>query len=165
MSNLDKAIELDIQQKIVEAADLYEEVLKDGNAPLEAYLNLACLYWESMETGFSGAMKLSPEFQGRAFHRMYRVFDEAKEMYGDIPEAEFWKLYIDFIDYGGEPFPDKALELVQQPNASLVPYFHILFSYGEEKYREKVRQLVAEAKKSLTTKNRYIISITESLVE
>lgn len=165
MTKLDKAIKLDIQQKIVEAAGMYEEVLKEGNVPLDAYLNLACLYWESTDYGFNTGNHLPLGFIGKASDRMNQVLEEAKNAYSNMPEIEFWKLYFDFTTLGEDAFPEKALGLAQRPNASLVPYFHVYDQTKREEYKPYIRQLLEHCKKSLTTKNRYIISLIGTKVE
>lgn len=159
------ALELDISGQIEAAAEAYEEVINSQNGPVAAYINLACLYWECTDFGFSVGHGMEPSFMENAGKRMYEVLEEARKKFGDQPEILFWRLYFDFT-YLGEDMPPvaKCLELVELPEATLVPYFHVYVQTMATQYLPQARQLLELAKKEKTVKNRYIISVLESRV-
>ncbi|MAS38355.1 MAG: hypothetical protein CL610_30440 [Anaerolineaceae bacterium] len=157
MSQYELAVQLDVEQKLEEAANLYEAVIKESNAPLDSFINLACLYWVSSQPGSSAR----GEFYTRAGERMYEVLDEAQERFGKQPEIVFWRLYFNQITLGEPTFLDQALDLVGQHNSSSVIYFY-LYAEGNDDYIPFVRRLYEDAQNLKTTKNRYILSFLDS---
>jgi hypothetical protein len=162
MITLEDAINLDIEQKIEAASDAYEFILKNPDAKLDAYINLACLYWEVTDYGFHSAKGLPLAFVHKAGEQMYAVLNMAEQAFGKDPEIEFWRMYFNFTSLGDEPFPKIALEIAQKKEGFLVPYFHIYTQTKDEIYLPQVNQLLKIARQTLTTKNRYIVSILEA---
>lgn len=158
MNDIKQALELAIGQKFEQAAQEYEVSLTKSDISIDAYINLACLYWESVSPGTTA----SDTFFEQSSKRMYQVLDEAEEKFGKIPEIEFWRLCFNFITLGDPAFPVKALELAKNPKSSLVPYFHVYSQTRDSKYLPKARKLLEQARLQLTTKNRYIISLLEA---
>ncbi len=78
MDHFDRALELEKQDKIEEAAREYEHGISEGNAKLEAYLNLAFLYWQSTEYGFNVSLGLSKDFIDLAATRYTELLTDAK---------------------------------------------------------------------------------------
>ncbi len=174
MSDLEKALELDIAEKTVAAADAYESVLMDADAPLDAYLNLANIYWFVLESLPCTAYHFDRDFVHRSEKRMNEVLRAAEKKFPDMPEIRFWELFFAYI-FGTDPFHEECLELIQQPNCSLVPFFYLrCFGYkpaledqaqAEElalEYQAQVEELYKKIKNELTHKNRYIISVLDS---
>ena len=58
MSLLD-AVHEDMNGDFGGAATCYEQAIQAGNAPFEAYLNLAVLYWQCTDYGFNATHMLS----------------------------------------------------------------------------------------------------------
>jgi hypothetical protein len=95
--------------------------------------------------------------------RCREVLAEARVKLGDIPEVVFWQHYFDHINYGGEYSLklDMLLDLVSQPNSTLVPYFYIHLVTESSEHRQKAKQLYDEVRLLITTKNLYIIGMLE----
>ena len=161
MSRCDEALVLDIAQKVEQAASVYEEVIHLPDAPLDAYINLACLYWSSTDPG----QRFTHNFFYLAGTRMWVVLDEAESKYSTYPEIKFWRLYFQFTTLGEQPFVEQCLEFVKQPNCTLVPYFHIYSQTKEEQYSPKAKLLYQEVLVHRTAKNRYITSVLENYLE
>lgn len=161
MNKYDEAVVLDISQKIEQAADAYEEVIELPDAPLDAYINLACLYWHSTDPG----QRFTHDFFHVAGTRMWDVLDETESKYSGYPEIKFWRLYFQFTTLGEQPFVEQCLEFVKQPNCTLVPYFHLFDQTNDKVYFPKVKLLYQEALGHRTTKNRYITSILRNDME
>lgn len=162
MSAYEMALEHDIAQEIEKAAEYYEISIRESEATLDAYINLACLYWQATDFGFNAALNLPADFIKIAGSRMYAVLESAEKIFGHHSELTFWRMYFDFTSVGEPPFPEKALELAQQSDDTLVPYMHVYDQTRDEKYRIQVEQLLEEANSTPTTKNRYIASILNS---
>jgi hypothetical protein len=163
-----KAVELDIAEQFERAAELYELVIKEENPPVDAFLNLAVMYWRCTDLGYWASYNLDLSYVKMAQIRCREVLAEARVKLGDIPEVVFWQHYFDYINYGGEYSlsVDKALDFVTQPNSTLVPYFIIyLDSERSSEYLQKAKQLFEEVRLQKTTKNRYIISMLEGEFE
>jgi hypothetical protein len=162
-----KAVGLDIAEQYEHAAELYELVIKEENPPVDAFLNLAVLYWECTDFGIMAGYHLPVDFVKKAHVRHEEVLVEAKERFAEFPEVTFWQRYI--IDYRGmrtDFSVDDAIYLTTRPNSTLVPYFYIyLASQRSSEYRPLAMQLFEDAHLSKTTKNRYIISMLEGEFE
>ncbi|MBI4640130.1 MAG: hypothetical protein HY731_05520 [Candidatus Tectomicrobia bacterium] len=164
MSFVDEAIQKDVEGKVVEAANLYEEILKAGDAPLEVYLNLAVLYWEMTDYGVNAGLGLSLEFIQRAGKRYREVLRKAQEQFSMNPEILFWLLYCDFITLGEAPFVKQCEQLVKEPHCSLVPYFYLYMAYNGRKYHQEAMKLLDHCQRRPTTKNCYISSVIQSTI-
>jgi hypothetical protein len=165
MNKYTEALHLDIAQDIEKAARTYEEAIRMPDITLDAFINLACIYWESTDFGFNAAMSLEAEFVKIAGTRMWEVLDQAENKYIAYPEITFWRMYFKFTTLGEPPFVEKCLELVEQPNSTLVPYFHIYDQTKDKAYLPKARLLYQQVSDMKTTKNRYIIGILENDIE
>lgn len=158
MNILSEAIRADIEQKFEEASEIYEEIISNGDANLEVFINLACLYWEVTDFGFNTAHNLPMKFIHKAGERMYQVLDEAQERFGTVEEVVFWRYYFNFTTLGDDGFLDRAIELGES-GSSHVPYFYIYTQTKNDDYLAQVRQLIVEIENQLTTKNRCILSV------
>ena len=97
--------------------------------------------------------------------RLYKVFEEGRKLHPQSPELEFWELYIKAIHLGEDmPSLEKVLELTQQPNSTIVPYFWLYGHTENPVYLTQMRALVQIAQSQPTCKNRYILSIAERYV-
>jgi hypothetical protein len=145
------------------AAEAYEALLAQGNAPLDAYLNLAVLYWQCAEPGFLASTNLDLEVVKRAADRYGEVLDEARRRFPENPEVQFWKLYFDQITLGEPPFEEQCKRLVEQSTCSLVPYFYLFSASQGQLYQEQAAKLLDICRAMPTLKNRYIISVIEGV--
>jgi len=161
MFTFEEAIRFDIQKENIKSAQAYEFVNKQSHAPVASFINLACVYWLSLEPGSGAAM----DFRHLADTRLYEVLDEGQRLYPNALELEFWRLYIRQIHLGDDLVaPENVLELAQQSNSTIVPYFY-LYSYTKNPlYLPQIRALVQIARCQPTCKNRYILSIVERYV-
>ena len=158
-----EAVDKDIEQKIEEAAALYVALLATNAAPLEAYINLAVLYWQCIDYGFLSFHHLSDAFLESAYYEP--VLDEAEKRFGFQPEIAFWRLYCERMYGGIGPFVEQCLDLVKAPGCTLVPYFYLFVMAKGQEYHAEVRCLLGECKQCPTTKNRYIISMIGSTIK
>src|SRR5262245_36170266 len=133
MSLLDEAIQLDIAAakvvdednsseatkkyggKVILAAEAYEQITKGAAPTSEVYINLAVLYWQSTDYGFSASTGLPRDFISYAGERYGQLIHEASELHPDVPEIFFWKLYFDFVTLGEPPFVEQCKSLVAMP--------------------------------------------------
>jgi len=161
MMSLPSALHEDMDGDVVEAADCYEQAVQAGDAPLEAYLNLAVLYWQCTDYGFNAGHKLGAEFIGRAGERYPTLLQEADQCFPDRPEVKFWMLYCDFITLGGLPFVEECERLVKNTSEPLVPYFYLYSSSNGRGYEREASRLLRECLKQPTVKNKYIASVIE----
>lgn len=164
MDEFREALELDIAQEVVKAAEAYERILAKADAPLDAYLNLANIYWHSVHAEFNTSHKLAPEFIRRAEVRMKQVLHEAERQFPGTPEIGFWYLFFDHIFLDKGPLFNQCKRLVHQSNCSLIPCFCLrCFGYKHAwKYEVQVKDLHESIKNEPTIKNRYIVSVIEA---
>ncbi len=161
LDDFQHALDLDVGQALEAAAQAYEQVIAQPAAPLDAYLNLACLYWRCIDFEFTWSLNLEIAFIWRAGERVWQVLDAAEAIYPQFPEIRFWRAYFRLTTLDQPPFVETCCALVEQPHATLVPYFYLYSATQDSRYHEQARMLYCEAQATLTTKNRYIVSMLE----
>jgi hypothetical protein len=164
-NQINEATQLDIDQKIQAAADKYEKILKSAGAPLEVFLNLAFIYWESTDYGFNTAHGLPSDFIQRAGRRYIEVLNEARKRFTDNPEVEFWQKYFDYVTLGEESFIDHCRTLIDKGGVPDAVYIHLFSECPDPAYIPYLQRLLVESEKLPTTKNRYIASVIRSLLQ
>jgi len=155
------ALEKDIYEDILGAAEAYEKAIKEDGA-VDVYINLAFLYWQSTEYGFNAFHHLPLDFIKLAGERYPKVLKQAETRFPGSPEIKFWKLYFDYISLGREEFTEECERLVVQQNGSLVPYFYLYSMSGGQRFKDEAMALLKICKSLPTTKNRYIASVIEA---
>ncbi|MBK8033821.1 MAG: hypothetical protein IPK17_30845 [Chloroflexi bacterium] len=93
MDDFQHALDLDVRQELEAAAHAYEQIIAQPDAPLDAYLNLACLYWRCIDFEFTWSLNLEIAFIWRAGERVWQVLDAADAAYPDCAEIRFWRAY------------------------------------------------------------------------
>jgi hypothetical protein len=161
MNRLKKAIDLDVEQRVVAAAQAYEETIMDATASAEAFLGLAFLYWNCTDIGFSGAHHLRADFVRRAGIRYQEILTAAKTRFGELLELRFWEKYFAFAGIGDPPFVDDCIEWLKSPDAPGIIYLHLYDQTASPQYVPFVQKIIAEAQRVPTAKNRYIVSLLE----
>lgn len=159
---LDKAVQNDVDGHVIKAAALYEQCLADKrNVSVDAFLNLAVLYWVVTDYGYNAGLQLPIDFIHTAGERYEPVLEEAARRFSSFPESTFWIKYTRAISLGEDSFVEECLEMVQSPHCSLVPYFYLFVNIGNE-YLMQAQQLLQMCRMLPTTKNIYITSILET---
>jgi hypothetical protein len=154
---LDDAAKLDAEDRPLEAAQAYELAIRQGSAPIEAYINLACIYLNLRDFGYASYHRIPLETQEAASDRFQRVLTEAEARFGKYPELEFWRRYFSFFAFGEEPFYEEAANLAGQGVS--VAYLHLA---GQGHYQRETRALLESVKLGRTTKERFIASVLKS---
>jgi len=155
------ALEKDIHEDVLGAVGAYEKVIQQ-NGPVDAYMNLAFICWQSTEYGFNAAYHLPLEFIKLAGERYPKVLQKAETLFPDTPEIEFWKLYFDYMTLGADAFTAQCERLVAQPNCSLVPYFYLYSMSDGRCFEDEAMDLLKICKSLPTLKNQYIASVIEA---
>ena len=146
--------------EILRAAELYEASLNDASE--EALINLAVLYWQMTDYGFSTTLRLSPEVVERAGLRFNEVLDEAARKYPGSAAVAFWRRYIAWADLG-DPFDaEDCRQLLRENPEYLEPAMYLFStSQGRESEREALT-LLAQCQRLGTVRARYVASVIES---
>ena len=151
------ALNDDTSEHIVAASEGYESLLK-GEATVDTYLNLACLYWRVTDFGFVSHYHLSDAFYLRAGERCYEVLVQAREKFPQCPELIFWQRYFAWADRNESFTDEECLRIAMMPNSSLVPFFR-LYSPSNNAFEKEARLLLVQCLEIPTMKNRYIVPI------
>lgn len=159
MSRFAEALDLDLRQDVLPCAAAYTDAMVEPSAPLEVFINLAFLYWNCTDPGFSGAHHLDSQFVRLAGDRYGEVLQAALTRWPHAVEPQFWEKYFDFAGLGGPDFVDECLGWAQAPGAPDVLALHIYDQTGDERWLPTVARLLREAEHCPTTKNRYIASV------
>jgi len=158
MKTLSRAIELEAKDDIVDAAEAYERLLAQGDAPAEAYVNAAFLYWQATELGFSATKHLDEKFVERAGIRYEQILEEASCRFPEDPEVAFWRRYLAYVSLG-EPEFESDCKLITEKGTTLVPYFYLFAASDGRKHAEEAANLLQCCASTPTYKNRYILSV------
>jgi hypothetical protein len=160
-TSLKGARELSLRGRIVEAGEVYENIIA-SRRDLDAYVDLAILYWQATSSGFSTYYRLDEEFVAFASTRYQVLLHDAAIVHSGRVEPEFWRLYIGVIEYGDPEFIDRCKQFVASEPDCLVPYLHLHVTSESDRYLEKAIELAAECKAAPSVKNNYILSVLGS---
>jgi hypothetical protein len=161
MSAIEEARLLDRADRPLEAVAAYERALQHPDVGIVDHLDLAVLYIECCETGYSARHQLSQDFVAKAFDQARRVLDQAEERFDYHNEVDFWRYYSEFYLLGGAPDVARCEDLGRR-GPSLVPYFHLFALPGGERYSRFAGRLLEEVKEGRTARERHIRSVLES---
>ncbi len=160
---LAEAREAERQERVEEAASLYEAALGVGPKPLGVLLDLAVLYWQATDFGYLSQRKLPHDFVARAGRRFIEVLSEAAQVYPDSGEVAFWQRYISWVDLG-EPFPIEACAtLLERDPATLIPVMVLFGTARGEDYAQEAAELLRRCQAEGTTRGRYVTSVLEGI--
>jgi hypothetical protein len=154
----EEALRLDAQDVPVRAIAAYERYLAESPRDLDAYINLAVLYFECSDPGFAAAHEIPHAVLAASTEKAEALLNTAEERFGWRAEIEFWRKYVRFVALGDPPFYERAVELATA-GESLVPYLHLA---GHGPYQEEARALLNAVASGRSTKDRYIRSVLES---
>jgi hypothetical protein len=156
------AIAQEINGQYLEAVKSYEELLKNSSTTsLEAYVNLAFLYWEfASEFTFNEVHKIPGTWSEIGGKRYPIILEHGLNIYPNSVELHFWKRYFSHILFGDE-FTKQDCEFIIQRygiTESLVPYF-FLYLFDNLAYQGYLNTLLKECDDFPTAKNIYIKSV------
>lgn len=155
-------ISSEINGQYLQATKEYETVIENsGDVPIEAYTNLAFLYWEfAIEPPFARNYSIPEEWSLIAGERYPIIIQKGLVKYPQSVELHFWQRYFSHILWADEFTQEECEQLVEKygDTESIVPYF-FLYLFDKEKYKEKRNQLLKRCEELPTAKNQYIKSI------
>lgn len=155
MNNFDRAIEAEKQDQLVRAAELYEEIISRQNTPqLDAFINLIFLYFEAQDHATQVEQNLSIDYVSRAYNRIKSLFEQAKRLYPESVELDFWKNYIFFV-YPYGPAYDQIDPKFFQQKKEVIPYF-LAYKPLTGEHSEQAKKIWELVKHGKTFKERYI---------
>ena len=165
MNSMVTALELDRSDHPVEAADAYEEALREHTSLRDAQVNLVGIYFAALDGGYSAAHHLSQEFIDRSDKRLNELVNGLGLALQDT-ELDFWKRYYK-VRVLGESW-DKAFpigyEKIVINGSYLAPYLALFLSAGGKKYELELRHLLEEVRESRTQRERELKSVVESVI-
>ena len=165
MSKRVHAIAADRDGRLIDAAELYEELLAEEAHSLEVFLNLSVLYWQVSDFGFWTGKGLPEKFVKHAGGRLHDLLGVEFYAYRECVEARFWKKYILWADLG-EEFTAEECEGMLRSNQRVVSPFMFLFAETKgNHYREQAMELLAECRAERTTRARYVQSVIEGVLK
>jgi hypothetical protein len=98
MANDVAAVVADREGNMELAFDFYGDAIARGDAPLDYYLNLAVLCWETYEYPVILQHKLTESFRARAAHKIFPTLAQAGERFPSHPGPIFWSKFIREIE-------------------------------------------------------------------
>ena len=145
------------EDRLPEAACVYEEILRIGNGKekAETYLNLALVYLSAMDPALSAHAGLSRDFQAFAGRRFREVLEETLKRWPRSVEAWFWLRYADRLYHDGECFLRECEDRLSESD-DIVPYAYLALARGERPYSQQIRALRVLSRVQLTARMRYI---------
>ncbi|WP_316410975.1 hypothetical protein [Mesoterricola sediminis] len=158
--NLNQIHKIELDGQIESAAKHYEEWLEEYPDDHHSVVDLAVLYWCVTDYGLHSGLKLPMDFVKLASSRSRVLLDDCISKTGD-PEATFWRMYFDYMDWGREIDEDVKQLLKNSPNC-LTPLVFLVLNKVEPIGSEKVSKLRASLIGSGPTKVKYITSVLDS---
>jgi tetratricopeptide (TPR) repeat protein len=157
-----QALIKDIQSEYLEAVNLYEKSIAKNENSIDAYLNLAFIYWESnSQFVFSNGVEIAPSFSKININKYIEILDLGLIKFKNNREILFWKKYFRFASIG-EEFSKKECEFfLKIPGESKIPYF-FLYLFDSVRYFDERNEILAICKEMPTAKNNWIKSIIEN---
>ena len=158
-----EALKADREERIEDAANLYEHALQLSPTDLQAMINLIVLYWESSENGFYAAHHLPHEFVIRAGCRYRELLDEARRQFPGEPAVEFWRRYIASIDEGVE-FSASEARAMRDDNPDYLEPELILYEGEEDGDRARsAKTLIEWCRSEGTVRAHYVRAVLEGI--
>jgi len=146
---------------MVEAAHLYEAVLADAGLPLDSMLDLAILYWQATDFGFSATQGLRKEFFQLAGVRYREILGLTLERFPHSTGARFWAKYTAWIDVGAPLDEADCVALLREDPNDLSP---VLFLHSQdERFGQEAEALLRECNNRNTFRSRYTASVIEGV--
>lgn len=165
MRLFDDALRLDREGQIEQSARLYEEALGAGARTLDLYLNLAILYWQSTDPGFSAEHRLGLEFIANAGSRFPLLLTEAGQVYQASTEVRFWQKYISWADLGESFALEDCRQLLLEDRSVLIPAMFMFAQSQGKECRQDALELLRQCQVSGTTRARYVVSVIEGVLK
>ncbi len=155
------ALSEELNKRYLEAVKYYESELSNNSTPsIEAYVNLAFLYWEfASEFTFNDAYNIPDEWSKIGGEKYPKIIELGLQKHPRSVELHFWKRYFPHRHYFDEFTQEECEQIIKEygDKESLVPYF-FLYLFDEDKYREKRNELLRKCAELPTAKNCYIMS-------
>jgi len=155
MDHLNKALEAEAKNELAEAAYFYEKVISGTSSPpISVFINLMFLYFLAQDHGIEVEQNLTIDYMSKAYRRITPLYNQAKALYPENIEVDFWENYI-FYRFPYGPSYDEVSENYFNQKKTMVPYF---FAYDAESnaYVKEAKELWKEVKDGKTFKERYI---------
>lgn len=163
MEHFKKALELDLAQQYKGAIQEYELAILHEHSVVEAYINLAIIYWLSAaEFAWADKYKIPVEFRSTAATRYAEVLSVAKNKFPNCGELYFWERYCLHRLIFDPLEEEEVLKIISTfKECTEIPYF-FLYLFDKEKYSKQRDKLLEKCQVSPTAKNIYIKSIIEN---
>lgn len=158
-----EAVKMDISKEYIPAIEMYKLSIEHEKVYMDAYINLAFLYWaSSVKLNWSLKYNIPREIKIGGFEWAENLLNKANEIFKNC-EIPFWALYFRRRLIGEDISEEEIVEIIDNRTyeKSLVPYFY-LFLIDFKKYLHQRNLLLQECNKNQTAKNIYIKSIIDS---
>ncbi len=150
----------DITKDYISAAYYYElAVSEDTNA--DAFVDLALLYFQFTDYGMNASSGLSLDFIHTAFERYPLIIEKGLINYPSNTEMIFWEAYFRHRTIYDDLTSNDVLKILNTGEPSVVPYF-FLWILEPKKYEVQREKLLKICNISLTSKNRWILSLIDT---
>jgi hypothetical protein len=160
-TTLEAARMADARQDPVTAINNFEAALQANSVTVEDLLDLAVLYMECGDLGFTSHHRIPKSVEDIAFPRAMEVIALARSRFPESADVEFWGLYIPWAVLGA-PWPDEAALLSLVDAGALSPYLCLVQSTGSIEDESGAARLLAAVQHARTTRGRYVRSVLES---
>jgi hypothetical protein len=136
MSYYVRALQLDIYQRYPEALIEYEKSIACGEHIIDAYINVAFIYWRSaVEFCWADACYLPNWMRGLGGARYVEILDLAADLFPEVADIYFWRRYLEHRSIYTDFEEHEVIDIiVNYKLTSMDPYF-FAYLFDEEKYK------------------------------
>lgn len=165
MNYFEKAVELDMNKKYVAAMEMYEDSIIANEGILDAYINLAYIYWAAgCELAWSVNININKIIRRNGYELSFIKLTEAKKFF-DSSELYFWELYFKRRTIGDDISESEIVNILNRhPFTGYDPYFY-LFLLDREKYIKEAKTLYQECMNNPIFKNIEMMSVMSALLD
>lgn len=163
MKQYNIAIDKDFNKQYNDAVVYYQKSVDENELNVDAYLNLAFLYWNFQDFGFFTYYNISERLREIGYIKYNEIIENGINQFPNNVELKFWKKYFQHIFFGEEFSEKECKKLIERygEDEYIIPYFY-LYLFDKKKYEVEKNKLLHECAKQPTAKNIYIMSILES---
>jgi len=162
MNEFSTALAHDVAGEYKQAVAVYERIILQPQAPVEAFANLSFIYWESGAQQPKANDKAAPLAASvMPWQRCSWVLKAGLQRYPKDLELSFWAKYYPyrgvFEDFSADDCRQLLVTCVNH-NQTLMPYF-FLSLFDEELYSAETARILTDCQSYPTAKNRWVASV------
>jgi len=160
---LEEAHAADREERVEDAARLYEAALVADPGNADALVELVVLYWQATDYGVWKSKGINREFVGFAGKRFRELLGQGSDSFPGSPAIRFWAKYIAWADLGEPLDGDECRTLLRGRPEYLEPAMFLFAASQGSECESEARRLLHVCEQVGTSRCRYVVSVIEGV--